>query len=330
MTKLSKFAAIALVCVGVLLALMAWRSDSNEGSFEAVDKMAVPGKSLVQVVVAQRNLPAGHVIAAEDLRLQGVEQLPAQALTQIEQVVGKTTAVEVAQDMALSSSSFLEGLASLLQTGERAVSIKVEEFSAVGHKLRPGDWVDVFAVLRRDTHEIEDTQARLLLHRKRVLAYGAQLHPAAESSASPSSETEGQRKSAPPPPARTAVIAVQVEEVNPLVLADQQGQLLLALRSPLDEVGPATGKPEAETLKTALVEAQAQPERVGMAMERSVAGLTLKELTEVSAGKPRMAAPPLARPTPSQKRTTSAKPVRTSASTAVEVVRGTRTETVRY
>ncbi len=38
--------------------------------------------------------------------------------------------------------------------------------------MQPGDYVDVFLVLRRDNQEIGASHARMLLPRLRVLAYG--------------------------------------------------------------------------------------------------------------------------------------------------------------
>jgi pilus assembly protein CpaB len=255
--------------------------------------------------------------------------MPALGIGNVQAVIGRSTAVEIAQGTPLQTSSLLDGLAGLLQSGERAVAIKVEEFSSVGHKVKPGDWVDVFAVLRKDATEVEDTQARLLLPRKRVLAFGAQLHPAAQSTQEKKDEDPQRRGTEVA--ARTAVIAVHVEEVNRLILAEQQGQVLLALRSPLDQV-----QPSAEIWQQTMGVVQA-PEIAGAAtggasaMDASLTALTLSALTGVPEAKATATARSVAsQPRVGAQRTQTRRNTVPVSGTSVEVVRGTRSETVRY
>jgi pilus assembly protein CpaB len=129
--------------------------------------------------------------------------------------------------------------------------------------VRPGDSVDLFMLLRRDgtDGEIGRTQARLLLSKVRVLAYGraavTQTSGGATASTSASTSEQARDTSAmstaanaaqidggtppaggpgsnDPVNARTAVIAVPVEQVDALTLADTAGRLVMALRSPAD------------------------------------------------------------------------------------------------
>ncbi|WP_254366942.1 Flp pilus assembly protein CpaB [Paraburkholderia sp. NMBU_R16] len=114
-----------------------------------------------------------------------------------------------------------------VEPGERAVAVRVDEAGAVGDRVRPGNVVDVFLTLKRDGAgigghgEIARSQAKLLLSRVRVLAFGDAL-PA------------GGGPNAHDVHARTVVLAVPTEEVDRLALADSAGHLLLALRNPHD------------------------------------------------------------------------------------------------
>lgn len=311
MHKWFKFLAAGLVLLGVLLAGAAWMLSPPAPSAAAPAQAAVaPVQPQQRIWVASRDLPAGQVLAASDVRVQAVEQPPAGALPESAPVLGRGTAQPLAAGQPVVVGSLLSGMAGLLQQGERAVAIKVDESSAVGHKLQPGDWVDVFVVLRRDGQEVGDTQARLLLSRKRVLAYGAQVeaaHPgpvAATASAEktkPDSAADAGRNATP---ARTAVVAVAFDDVNRLLLAERQGQVLLALRSPLEPADAAAP----------------------MADGREPVALTLAQLSD----KPAAPVPLTHRtpPAPAPARAAAVKPPSTGV--AVEFIRGARADTVHY
>lgn len=238
MNRISKISAVALLVIGALLAVWALFSSQKITSPSVpVSASSGTGTPQVEAVVAARHLPAGHWVTPEDVTMKNFAQMPSDGVAVASLVVGRTTAVEIAQDSAVQASSLLEGIAGLLAEGERAVSIKVDESSAVGHKLKPGDWVDVFVVLRRDGQEVESTQARMLMPRKKIMAYGEKIQGELK-------EDGSKNKDAQTATARTAVIAVPVQEVNRLLLAEQQGLLLLALRSPLDQ-----NEPSADMLK---------------------------------------------------------------------------------
>lgn len=333
MTKFSKLAAIALVLIGILLAVMAWVANRNNKASVQLPTRASEATATVEVVTAQRDLRAGQPLAVEDLRMQQVEQFPEGGMRELHAVVGRTPAVDIAQSMPVQQGDLLSGLSGMLQPGERAVAIKVEEFSSVGYKLQPGDWVDVFAVLRRDGQEVNDTQARLLMARKKVLAFGAELHPAAIVRSDAKEEEERDARKSSAPTVRTAVIAVQVEEVSPLVLADQHGQVMLALRSPLDAAVPS-----AVPVWSAKVAAVRGKDSMVTALDSSLSATSLTALlTAVPHQSLRAAVPEVVRPAVGAASSGVGKAVPVPAkkalpkpSTTVEVVRGTQMEKVRY
>lgn len=237
MHKWAKWGAIVLLALGGVLAVMAlWLSVRARSSSDAVtvSQDAAPMRYAVEVV---REIPAGTVLLPADVRLRSVQDLPAGSYTETHVVIGRSVQQPLPAGTLLLGEHLQSGISGLLQLGERAVSIKVDEASAVGHRLKPGDWVDVFVVLRKDGQEVNTTLARQLLARKRLLAYGdAQDHKAdpaavvqAEKNPVDMSVDRSQK------PARTAVLAVALEEVNALLLAEQQGVVLLALRNPADD-----------------------------------------------------------------------------------------------
>lgn len=315
MHKGFKFLALALVVLGVVLAWVAFLVASPAKAPEApqatVSTQGQPHPT--SMVVASKALPAGHLLQAEDVQLQDVAVLPPGAVALEASVLGRTLAQPVAAGDVVLAAGLLGGMPGLLQPGERAVAIKVDESTAVGHKLSPGDWVDVLVVLRKDNQEVAATQAKQLLARKRVLAYGSQLEGMRQAGKEATGVDEAARTGQPP---RTAVLAVQAQEVNALLLAERQGQVLLALRHPLD-MGASGGS----TPGDAPWMAAGSPDAV-----------VLAQLARVDTGgaSPRpLSTPSLVVPQgllPSARKAVPPRP----AGLAVEVIRGNRAETVHY
>jgi pilus assembly protein CpaB len=127
----------------------------------------------MSVVVAAQAIPAGQALKAEDLQLTQLPSKPDGAYGEIQAAIGSVPAVDIPKGAPVLKGQMVTGLALKVAEGERAVAVKVDESIGAGNRIRPGDFVDVFFVLRRDGNEIDQSQARLLLSRKRVLAYGA-------------------------------------------------------------------------------------------------------------------------------------------------------------
>ena len=304
MHKGFKFVALALVVLGGGLAWMAFLVSGPARAPVAPTPGTVA--PTVSMVVASKALPAGHLLQAEDVRLQPVAMLPPGAVALEASVLGRTLAQPAAEGDPVIASRLLGGIAAGLQAGERAVAIKVDESSAVGHKLAPGDWVDVLVVLRKDSQEVDATQARQLLARKRVLAYGSQM----EGAAGKDSADEAARPGQPP---RTAVLAVQAQEVNALLLAERQGQVLLALRNPLDRED-APSRAAVPSTEVVVLEQLA----------RTAPGRALPPSQTASLLTAHHGLPPAARRPGGE-----GSPPRATG-LAVEVLRGNRSETVHY
>lgn len=323
MSRLTKFAAIALLLAGALLAVMALLNTQQSSQSEA---LPAPQAALPQVavVVTARDVPAGQVLTAADVSVQNMAQMPANGFGNASMVVGRSTSVELAQGTPVEARSLLDGLAGMLMVGERAVSIKVDEASAVGHKLQPGDWVDVFAVFRRDSQEVDTTQARMLLPRKKVLAYGAQLQTLPQGDGKKKEEAKSADRQNPPV-ARTAVIAVPVEEVNRLLLAEQQGQVLLALRSPLDQHEPSSDKLKHIAGLGVVAPLHQDVSKESAALDASLTALTMADLAKDTAAKATLS---VKQAQPASVRRTHVRAAPGGAN--VEVIKGVRKETLKY
>jgi len=125
--------------------------------------------------------------------------------------------------------------------------------------------------------------------------------------------------------ARTAVLAVPVDDVNRLTLAENSGRLLLALRNPTDmsEPDPKLFAELPPALQPATPKA-GEPRRPPLeGLDRAQAGVTTADF--VTGGKPGTLRAPAAVARPSV-----ARPGNARGGLQVEVIRGERSETIHY
>lgn len=315
--------ALALGVYGWMLAKAPTAADSQEQTSSTHKRTA----SAVNVVVALQTAVAGQALKAEDLVLAELPSRPDGAYDDIASAVGAVPVIDIPKGAPVLQGQMVTGLALKVPEGERAVAVKVDESIGAGNRIRPGDFVDVFFVLRRDGTEIDQSQARLLLSRKRVLAYGA----ASVDALNITEKADGKQASSPETP-RTAVLSVPVAEVSRLALGGSNGSLVLALRNPGDMSEPdlekfaplpgvlAVALPQGAAANTPLEGADAA--QAGVAMN-SLAGSVGTSAARMSAAKPMTAG--VTKPAVPRTRTASA-----DSSLPVEFVRGANSQTVRY
>lgn len=277
-SKQLRIVAIVLLVLAGVLALLAWQVARRAAEPRAMPIAASAPAPSYPVVVATRPLEAGKPIAADALRIAQLPIDPAGAHRKVEALAGRVPVVDVGANVPVLDSHLNAGLAGQVPPGHRAVAVAVDEVIGVGHRVRPGDFVDVFVVLPRDSQEIGDSQARLLLSRLRVLAYGAQAVD--ESGDGGAARHEG---------ARTAVLAVPLPQVVALTMAQQAGRLMLALRNPAE--GAPGGKP---TVAAVRANAAGAAGVAGVAGEQTGSVL----LRQLAATPAQTAAPVLAVPRP--------------------------------
>ena len=328
MVNVAKIAVGILLAVALALGLYGWmlarapKTSAAQAQASADERKAAAS---VNVVVAAKTIGAGQALKAEDLQIGALLSTPDGAYDDVQAAVGSVPAVDIPKGAPVLKGQMVTGLALKVPEGERAVAVKVDESIGAGNRIRPGDFVDVFFVLRRDGNEIDQSQARLLLSRKRVLAYGA----ASVDALTSSEKTEGKPPAAPDN-ARTAVLSVPVAEVSRLALGGLSGSLVLALRNPADTGEPdmakftplpgvlAVAMPRGGLAGTQLEGADAAQAGVAMSGLAGSTGnaLHMSPVKSVAAGAAK----------PAEPRTK----VAADSSLAVEFVRGASSQTVRY
>ncbi|MET3819548.1 pilus assembly protein CpaB [Burkholderia sp. PvR073] len=230
--NLTKIIAGLLIAIAVLLGIYAWML--GRSSSRPVPAQQAVAASPAPVVVAMRALPVGQPIAADALKVQPIAPAPAGAFDDPATLVGRVPARDIPASAPVVSDALVSGLAEDVQPGERAIAIRVDETNAVGNRLRPGNFVDVFVNLKREASgalldgEVSQTQARLLMSKVRVLSFG-DATPERDSG----SNTNG--NNGQPSSTRIAVLAVPTAQVDALTLGESSGRLTLALRNPRDD-----------------------------------------------------------------------------------------------
>jgi pilus assembly protein CpaB len=236
------FAAVLLLLAAILGAV-AWKSAHRPPAPVTVQQN---GKTLYQVVVTVKPLEAGKPITADQVSVEPLPINPADAFSEVSKVVGREPIVAIGSGVPLIGSQLASGLALQVEPGQRAVAITVDEVIGVGNRVVPGDYVDVFLVMRRDGQEIEGSLARLLLPHLRVLAFG----PLAVNDG-PQKPGETNAVTHKVDQAKTAVLSVPVASVSQLAMAHQSGRLLMALRNPSDDAEPTVRPQDAQVLSVA-------------------------------------------------------------------------------
>ena len=179
-----------------------------------LDKGAVIDEESVSV----REIPIAYV---EDRFIKAVERSKIIGLKLGNKIEAQQTLLWT--DLAIASDERRD-LSALVQPGSRAVSIRASRGDKSYSMIRPGDYVDVVANMPAD-NDREKKTAFVLMQRVLVLAVGLETAPEAIAAAS----KDG--------PMREMVLtlSVRLEDGQLLALAQDKGELLVALRNPGDQ-----------------------------------------------------------------------------------------------
>lgn len=311
--NVTKIIAGLLIAIAVLLGIYAWML--GRSASHSVPAQPAVAANPAPVVIATRTLPAGQPIAADAVKLQAIASVPTGAVVDPATVVGRVPARDIPASAPITPDALVSGLAEDIQPGERAIAVRVDETNAVGNRLRPGNFVDVFLNLKREgggamfDGEVSQTQARLLMSKVRVLSFGDATPE--RDSGSTTNGSNGQ-----PSNARIAVLAVPTAQVDALTLGEATGRLTLALRNPRDDE---------LAMQTVAVRTDNKLSPSALA----AAGVSLQQLsgTQRVAAAANVNAPPL--PSHLQPAVRSAAGA-TGSGGSIEVIRGGRSETVAY
>jgi pilus assembly protein CpaB len=177
------------------------------------------------VVVAATPLELGVSLTRDHVRqIAWPARNPvAGSFSKIEDVVNRGLVAPVLENEPITESKLapLEsgaGLPPAIRPGMRAMSVKVNEVIGVAGFVVPGTKVDVLVTI----HEERSSMTRVVVSNAQVLAAGTRYDEAQA------------KKEGKPIPSSVVTLMVSPSDAERIALASTEGQLMLALRNPLD------------------------------------------------------------------------------------------------
>ncbi len=210
------FSLLGAVLCGLVAILITQRIISNrinEG----------PG-NITKVVVAATQIPTGTTITTQMVKFTEMKKnaLPAGAITDLTQVVGKIAKAEIvtydyvlSQNLAKLGESLILGK---LGEGKRAMSIRVDDASSITGFATPGNFVDVVAVLSPGNGASQ--VSTVIAQNLKIMAINQETDPNNGHSAKSSG---------------TVTLEVTQGQAASLTLAGRDGNLHLIGRNPVDK-----------------------------------------------------------------------------------------------
>ncbi len=232
MNKRALMIALILAVIGALLMfLYIGRFEEEASGGERIRVlMAVsvlePGAIIDEESVSVREIPIAYV---EDRAIKATEKGKVIGLRVGNQVEANQTMMWT--DLAIATDERRD-LSSLIQTGNRAVSIKAESGDKSYVMIRPGDYVDVVANMPSNDLS-EKFNAVVLLQKVLTLAVGLETAP----------ENLQEKKNEFQSREMVLTLSVNLQEAQLLALASEKGRLMVALRNPSDQ-GVSEGIPD--------------------------------------------------------------------------------------
>ncbi len=190
----------------------------------------------VTVLVAASDIQLGVKISSDNVRPVTVPQsaVPPNAYTSAREVLGRSVIFPISKGEFLLPSKLASlesgnGLPSLIPTGMRAVSVRVNDVVSVAGFVQPGTRVDVLSTGTRSGGN--DSQTTTVLENVAVMAVGKSLDRNSEAQPSP-----------------VITLLVSPDDAQKLALVSQEGRIQLSLRNPLDTKKGAIGATRASSL----------------------------------------------------------------------------------
>jgi pilus assembly protein CpaB len=213
----------------VLSIALAAALTASYGVYAAISRIPVREVEIATsfAVVASRQMAVGSMVTKDDVKLVAwPTRTPLEGgFKDVNEVVNRgltspVTLNEPITENKLAPKNAGAGLPPTITQGMRAMSVKVNEVIGVAGFVVPGTRVDVLAVLRNDRGE--DPVARTVVSNVQVLTAGTRYDQ---------EEAKAEGKAI-----RSSVVTLMVSPLDAerITLAEAEGQLMLALRHPLD------------------------------------------------------------------------------------------------
>jgi pilus assembly protein CpaB len=188
--------------------------------------------SQVDVVVAARALAIGTLLTEKDVKVvRWPANSPVQgAISKVTEVVNRAVLTNVLQNDVITTNKLANseaggGLPPAIPQGMRAMSVKVNDVIGVAGFIVPGSRVDVVVTMRQGQDSVTSTVASNV----QVLAAGTRRDQEQPATPAPTSAAAKANEST------VVTLMVSPKDAERIALAQTDGQIMLALRNPLDQ-----------------------------------------------------------------------------------------------
>lgn len=235
--------AIIVALAAAVSAILWLKNVEKKLAREAEQQLLQTQANTVDAVYAKVDITPDRVITEDMLftKLVYKEKLPPGAATSVARVVGRVVTSPlkggalILVDKLTWPTTRDTTLAMRTPVGKRAMTIPVDNISALMGMIKPGDYVDVIGLILLPV-QIEGKQSAQpatvpLFQNVLVLAVGSQIGTQADK------DDTRRRTQEPAPPKESApliTLALTPEEANLLSFVQEQGKIRLVLRSPGD------------------------------------------------------------------------------------------------
>jgi pilus assembly protein CpaB len=204
--------------IAIIVALLA-----TYGVFRAFNSIRAGNHvAMAQVVVANADIPEGHLIDRKDLHAAAwpAASVPAGAFSSGDSVVGRVTRVPVFTGEPivpgrLAPAGTGGGIEVKITPGKRAMAIRIDEVAGMAGLIQPNSRVDLMITMRDESANGGRRVAKLFMEDMRVLSVGTVV---------------ARSESGRPIRAASATLEVTPEEAERLAIATGTGSIQLVLR----------------------------------------------------------------------------------------------------
>lgn len=234
---------LALILGGVAVFLIKVYLNQQQQVLQAQARQELAREQELQasVVVANRDIPKAAVIELEMLGVQTIpkEYLQPQAVISPDRIEGMVALVSISKGEQVTLSKLTSSkqagtisLAMATPVGKRAITISVDNVASLVGMIKPGDYVDVIAMLAVPVQTPEGkTAAQVmaipLFQNALILAVGQEIGTLITPESRYKKEEKKEISS-------LITLALTPAEANLITFAQEQGKFRLVLRSPAD------------------------------------------------------------------------------------------------
>ncbi len=204
-------------------------------------------KNLNSVIVAKKDIPAGAEIVQSMIETKVIpnEYIQPKSVTSADRIIGMKTVVAINKGEQITLSKLMsptmargESLAMATPVGKRAITVSVDNISGLVGMIKPGDYVDVIALLPLPVKTPEGTKTTNttipLFQKVLVLAVGEKLLEKKEKGKTGLWSLRLKQRSTKEEKNPLITLALSPQEASLLSFVVEQGRIRLVLRSPAD------------------------------------------------------------------------------------------------